>query len=174
MADSAFAYLTTSDRYSTGSWTDTGWVLGYFLVALGALWACQHPAETGDTTARATAWTIVGPQLPLAGAIGAAAWRAASHGSLDRVSQVTIMIVVVVVASRQLAVLFDNLALTRQLQAKVARRTAQLHHEEFHDGLTGLANRSLFIRRGTSAEPVVVTTHRDGGSMRTRSRTECR
>jgi diguanylate cyclase (GGDEF)-like protein len=84
------------------------------------------------------------PYLPFGAAVAVAAWRAVTHGSLDRVSQLTILVVVLVVAVRQMVVLSDNVALARQLEAKVERRTAQLHHREFHDGLTGLANRALF------------------------------
>ena len=144
VADSSFAYLNAVGRYGNGGATDTGWVLGYFFVALGAIWACLHHTPAGGGPSRATLWTIFGPYLPLAGAGAAAVWRVARYGSLDRSSQVTVVIVVLIMTVRQFVVLFDNLALTRRLEAKVERRTAELHHQEFHDGLTGLANRALF------------------------------
>ena len=37
LADSGFAYFTAVDSYGIGNALDTGWVAGYFLIALGAL-----------------------------------------------------------------------------------------------------------------------------------------
>jgi hypothetical protein len=42
VADSSFAVLTTFGDYGIGYTLDAGWVLGYFLLALGALWALQQ------------------------------------------------------------------------------------------------------------------------------------
>ena len=42
VADSSFDYFTATNTYGIGNGLDTGWVLGYFLVALGAMWAIQQ------------------------------------------------------------------------------------------------------------------------------------
>ena len=42
IADSSFAYFTATNSYGIGNGLDTGWVLGYLLVALGAMWAIQQ------------------------------------------------------------------------------------------------------------------------------------
>ena len=42
IADSSFAYFTATNSYGLGNGLDTGWVLGYLLVALGAMWAIQQ------------------------------------------------------------------------------------------------------------------------------------
>ncbi len=42
IADSSFAYFTATNSYGFGNGLDTGWVLGYLLVALGAMWAIQQ------------------------------------------------------------------------------------------------------------------------------------
>ena len=47
------------------------------------------------------------------------------------------------VLARQFVMLRDNLALGRT----VRQREAQLQHQAFHDALTGLANRALFLDR---------------------------
>jgi len=144
VADSSYAYLTAVGRYGTGGVTDTGWVIGYFLVALGALWAWQRPATAPPQPSRPTFWVIVGPALPFGAALAVAVWRAVAHGSLDRVSQLTLLVAILVVAGRQMRVLSENVALARRLEAKVELGTAELVYREFHDGLTGLANRALF------------------------------
>src|SRR5256886_53734 len=44
LADSAFAYLTANGTYSAlGSVLDTGWVVGYLLIALAPLWPANGP-----------------------------------------------------------------------------------------------------------------------------------
>ena len=43
VADSAFSYLTEVNTYNGGSFLDTGWVAGYLLIALGALWRSRLP-----------------------------------------------------------------------------------------------------------------------------------
>ena len=58
LADSSFAYLTADHSYGSGNGLDTGWVLGYLLVALGAIWAIlqrRHGDNPGSSTA---GWTL--------------------------------------------------------------------------------------------------------------------
>jgi PAS domain S-box-containing protein len=38
LSDSTFAYLNANNAYTSGDVVDTGWVLGYLMVALSALW----------------------------------------------------------------------------------------------------------------------------------------
>ncbi len=46
LADSAFALLTAEGNYSTGSLLDAGWLVGYLMIALAAIW----PSEARDRT----------------------------------------------------------------------------------------------------------------------------
>ena len=145
-ADSSFSYLTALHRYGIGSVTDIGWVLGYFLIALGALWAYDHPLVPTAMSARPTLRTLVGPNLPLLGVIVVAAWQVYSHHSLDRMSQISFVALLLTLAARQFLVLVDHFALSGQLEIKVEERTLELQHQAYHDSLTGLANRALFNR----------------------------
>ena len=63
VADCSFSYLTAVHRYGTGNPTDAGWALGYLLIALGALWAWNHPVVRHDITGRPTVRTLIGPNL---------------------------------------------------------------------------------------------------------------
>ncbi len=56
------------------------------------------------------------------------------------------MAVVLTMSARQFLVLVDHFNLSHQLEGKVEERTLELVHQAYHDGLTGLANRSLFNR----------------------------
>ncbi len=70
-ADSSFSYLTALDRYGIGNTTDLGWVLGYFLVALGALWAYDHPISA---TARAVRPTLRAWSAPIFPSSASSSW----------------------------------------------------------------------------------------------------
>jgi diguanylate cyclase len=65
LADTSFAYLTAGGSYGAGNALDTGWVLGYLLVALGALWAFCDPASAASDASRAR-WPIPGHPLSMA------------------------------------------------------------------------------------------------------------
>src|SRR5579864_5873535 len=61
LADSAFAYLTAAGNYNIhGSVLDTGWVLGYLLIALAALW----PAREKDVTKERSPYDVWQLALP--------------------------------------------------------------------------------------------------------------
>ena len=146
-SDSSFSYLSALHRYGIGNLTDVGWVLGYLLIALGALWACgHHPLASAARAERPTLRFLVGPNVPLLGVLVVAAWEACAHRTLDRISQISFMAVVLTMSARQFLVLADHLNLSHQLEAKVEERTLELEHQVYHDGLTGLANRALFNR----------------------------
>ena len=44
VSDSSFAYLTEVNNYGVGGVLDTGWVAGYLLIVLGALWSMATPS----------------------------------------------------------------------------------------------------------------------------------
>ena len=64
VSDSAFSYLTEVNSYNGGSFLDTGWVAGYLLIALGALWAMTSPAP-GMSQAEESAISLVAPYVPV-------------------------------------------------------------------------------------------------------------
>jgi len=144
LADSSFAYLTAVNSYGIGNVVDTGWVLGYLLIGLGALRAMTHPSEASLDAAPATRWRVLGPYVPLAVAGVVFMWRIATGQPLREVGQLVSFGLVLVMSARQILVLLENLSLTRQLENRVEARTAELHHRAFHDVLTDLPNRSLF------------------------------
>jgi len=64
IADSAFSYLTEVNNYNGGSFLDTGWVAGYLLIALGALWAISAPSHQ-EEPAETSAISLVAPYAPV-------------------------------------------------------------------------------------------------------------
>jgi diguanylate cyclase (GGDEF)-like protein len=134
MADSSFAYLTTSGSYQTGNLIDACWVGGFLLVAC----ATVFDAKPGHTTQKRHELTPRGalllPYLPAAFGVLAALLRISSDPDTVLVVSATATVCLLIV--RQVLVLLDN----RSLVIKMS-------HQALHDTLTGLGNRALFADR---------------------------
>jgi diguanylate cyclase (GGDEF)-like protein/PAS domain S-box-containing protein len=134
VADSAFAYLTLTDTYSTGIPTDAAWDLGYLLIALGALRHDPTVPRAADSNERRPG--VLLPYGAVIVAIGLAAAEKLRTGAIDPVLFWGMLGIVVIVVARQLITLLDNVSLTRNLEAKVGARTAELaRSEERHRSL---------------------------------------
>jgi len=144
-ADSGFAYLVAVGGYSTTSWVDLGWMMAFALLAVASL----APRATGDSQ-RSDRPMIAGaamPYLVLAGALAFMTWQLQASTAVSSVEMVLFAVLVASVLTRQLLTVRDNQALART----VTEREAQLRHQAFHDPLTGLANRALFLDRAAHA-----------------------
>jgi diguanylate cyclase len=147
VADTGFAYLTQQGTYYSGMPVDAGWFAGYALIAAAALRPAGEAAEATEAAGSGASWLDRGqallPYLPLGLAVAASVVLQLRHQAADRFLYWSFAALVVLVIGRQLLAVLDNQALNRRLQALVA----QLEHQAFHDGLTGLANRVLFHDR---------------------------
>ncbi len=159
-ADSAFAYLTATGQYGSSSATDAGWSAAYVLFGLGAL--SWRPAETRPVPLIGTASPLPArqaplwpPYVPLGLACLLATYRIFSRLGPDPVFVATGVLIVVLLI-RQLLTLAEN----RRLVTDVAAREHELHHQAFHDPLTGLANRALFTDRLEHAVELQRRDHR--------------
>ena len=83
LADSAFAYLTAIGNYTLhGSVLDTGWVVGYLVIALAAIW----PAPQLDARSEPSpydAWQLGLPWIAVLGAAASAVVLAVTGHTLD-------------------------------------------------------------------------------------------
>ncbi|KQS71197.1 bifunctional diguanylate cyclase/phosphodiesterase [Modestobacter sp. Leaf380] len=149
VADSGFAYVAATGAY-VGSSIDLGWIAGFLLIGLAALTrrdpvagtavegaARQRPAGVPSTRSAFL------PYVPVAVALVVTAGLAVSGRVLGGGELLTAAIVVGLLLARQYLALRDN----TRLAAELATREAELRHQAFHDGLTGLANRALFLDR---------------------------
>jgi len=154
VSDSAFAYLQATMSYRGGS-LDLGWVAGFLLLALAGL-ARTAPAapETPESEATAELRADLLPYVPVAVALVATLVYALTGGELGIVAVSLAVVVVALILVRQYGILRENVRLNREL----VRREAMLRHQAFHDGLTGLANRALFLDR---LEHALVVHRRD-------------
>jgi hypothetical protein len=64
IADSSFAYFTEVNSYGIGNILDTGWVAGYLLIALGALWATVYPTGVRHPSDDSSI-SILAPYVPV-------------------------------------------------------------------------------------------------------------
>jgi diguanylate cyclase (GGDEF)-like protein/PAS domain S-box-containing protein len=129
VSDSLFAYLTQIDAY-TGSLVDTGWFVGYLLVMLGALFPERLRTAVGSRPQ--AGWTVVLPYLPVLVAGGLAGYGLARGRRIDAFLGLLFVVLIALVAVRQLMAVFENLALARGLESKVRQRTAELARRERH------------------------------------------
>ncbi len=151
VSDSAFAFLTQNNDFGTGNVIDSGWVAGYLLLALAALWSITRGdgSEPGQDD-RVSTLQVLLPYLPIGLGGLVAVVMAAAGAAFDVFLVVEGLVVVTVVLGRQLVTLLENVTLTQTLGATVAKlriREEELAHQAFHDPLTGLANRLLLSDR---------------------------
>jgi diguanylate cyclase (GGDEF)-like protein len=146
VADSAFSYLTTIDAYGTGGLESLGWTGGFALLALAPLAVDRAPQRLVHAADEAPPTSFL-PYVPVAIALAVVCVELALGLHLDGVVIGLSIGVAVLVLARQYLTLRDN----AQLVATLAQREAELRHQAFHDGLTGLANRALFHDRVSHA-----------------------
>jgi diguanylate cyclase len=144
LSDSLFSYLTATSSYDGGA-VDLGWFAAFVILAAAPLVRQSTPAELADggVAGRQSAAPSRLAYAPFLAAVVvtfalAAAGQRPTDGQLLLVSAV-----VCVLLARQYVTATENL----RLASSLARRETELRHQAFHDSLTGLPNRALFLDR---------------------------
>ncbi|MDO9380657.1 MAG: GGDEF domain-containing protein [Nocardioidaceae bacterium] len=132
VSDTAFLYATQAESYGSGDLLGVGWVLGFLLLAAGALapdgTAGRRP---GRHERRQGLWGLhLLPYVPLTLAIAVVAEGVHDRDQLTEGTLWAVLLLFALVLARQLLVLLDNRSLLRRLS-----------HDAHVDALTGLANR---------------------------------
>jgi two-component system, sensor histidine kinase and response regulator len=146
--DSVYVKLTFEGVTGvTGTPLAVGWIAAFLLMALAPL--APRPA-LGRTNRRL--FTLALELLPYVPVLGAAV---VSPGRLRQESDpfllVTGVIVLLLVTVRQIVIIFQNVTLTRELESKVAQRTAQL------EGLGAIVNSSADAIVGKTRDGVITS-----------------
>lgn len=151
VGDVGFSHLNLRGAYSGYDWPDLFWTAGAFFIALGAQtrWNAPSPLPRIELNLRRR------PFLSLLFTTGLISWLGmvvmAHLEGLHRfewILYVGLTLTGLIVFS-QMILLQENdrlLAESEALTATLREREAELRHQAFHDPLTGLANRALFLQ----------------------------
>lgn len=129
VADSGFAYLELNGRYGyLGSMLDAGWLLGFELIALGAVWPGRPPQEARpEQTVKL--WQLTLPWLGALVLIAAVLWIGVTGSRTDTVLAVIGSATAVLFLLSQAIALRDSLRLferSRRAERQLGERTALL------------------------------------------------
>ena len=142
-SDAAFAYQVAEGTYVTGTIVEWGWRTAFALMGLAGLLVTRDPQPQPVSPPRGIARTGLLPYVPLVAAAVLAGVESTTGPGLGTVAVVLVVVLVLLVLLRQYLTVRENQELTRAVQ----QRETQLQRLAFHDGLTGLANRALFLDR---------------------------
>ena len=125
-----YAHLVANGRFQTGSLLDLGWAVALIVFAAAAQLSRRSPSQPRPAASLSSNSSLWLPYLPLllAGTVGPAI-------IMSGVESVIVPLVVVAVCCRQSVAAWEN----RRLLAAAA-------DQALRDPLTGLANRTLFLR----------------------------
>ena len=140
LSDSFFAYATAAGFYASGAWPDTGWVLGYLLVALAAGVSDRVTAEPAADVPESNLQAAL-PCLVLVLTIGVAAFNIVRGGATSVGIRWTTIVIACIVA----AGLFVHRAdLLRLLRRSMAAEAVLARNEEILTRLLESAPAALF------------------------------
>ncbi|MFW0772862.1 response regulator [Paenarthrobacter nitroguajacolicus] len=130
----------------TGSPLALGWVLAFLLVGLSPLLP-----EAGSTQKDGRAYAVALELLPYLPVFSAVFFSRSRPIGEDRVLLLTGLVVIVFVIVRQVLIVVENVTLTRELESKVAERTAEL------EGLGAIVNSSGDAIIGETPDGVITS-----------------
>ncbi len=172
LADTAYSFRALQGTYVSGETLDLGWIAGNLIIGLAA---SGQWLETGPVAQLPRRWGIFRGALNAAKPYLPYFWLPAAFALLILRSlmplpmsfltlAVGVGLVMALVLARQLVTLLENNRLNRELKSQAVklewanrdlndeiaerrRMEEKLSYDALHDGLTGLANRILFIDR---------------------------
>ncbi|MFG1603955.1 putative bifunctional diguanylate cyclase/phosphodiesterase [Actinoplanes sp. NPDC049265] len=157
ISDIGYAYLNLIGAYQSGGVTDVGWFVGFALILLAARKPTDQGRDTAEPAAPAVEGAQIGVLLPyvavLAALVITVVWFART-GQSNAFVAYTRSALILLIVGRQLLTLLENRSLTRNLEGRVADRTAELYASEqrFH----ALVQHSTDVVTVVSPESVVL------------------
>jgi diguanylate cyclase len=108
ISDATYTYLVTYGGFSSGGVIDTGWVIGYAALAVGARYSLQAPPARFEEprVPSETVQTLVAPYAPLFAALTVIALRVHLGLHIDTVAWALALGLAVLVLARQASIVF--------------------------------------------------------------------
>jgi PAS domain S-box-containing protein len=119
LADSAFDYLSNSGTYIAGDFLDTGWVVGYLMIAMAALWP-ESKASEESVSAPVDVWQLALPWTTVTVAGVVAIGLSISGAGLDTFMTALAGITPILLTVSVLTVNRDSLAMLVRSRASAA------------------------------------------------------
>ncbi len=116
LADSTYAYLTANGTYTAGDVVDTGWVVGYLMMALAALYPVSD-RKVGAPSAPVDMWQLALPLMTVLFAAVTCLALALSGRSLDGVMTAIIGITSILLTIRVITANRDSVAMLMKSRA---------------------------------------------------------
>ena len=137
ISDIGYAYLNLIGAYASGGVTDIGWFAGFSLILLAArkpVRAVVADAEIRPGEEGGQPFGVLLPYVAVLAALLTSVIWFASTGQISAFVAYTRSALILLIVGRQLLTLLENRSLTRNLEARVADRTAELFASEqrFH------------------------------------------
>ncbi|GAA2384613.1 bifunctional diguanylate cyclase/phosphodiesterase [Dactylosporangium salmoneum] len=129
VSDSGYAYLTLLDSYGSGNVLDLGWFTGFALILLAARRPETSHAEE-DAHALTRPLGVMLPYLAVLAALVTSTLEVLRHGMHEPLVSWSRSSIILLIVGRQLLTLLENRSLTRDLEARVEGRTAELRASE--------------------------------------------
>jgi diguanylate cyclase len=144
ISDSAFAYLVSSGASTIPPFANAGFIAGPAAIMLAALTPANYEADKEEQAGVALeSWYVLLPFLPVATAGLLVVFQVGTGLQLSRVEITAVLLVTILLLTRQMITLMQNTALLRRASDDERRMT----YLAYHDQLTGLANSALFSER---------------------------
>jgi diguanylate cyclase len=122
VADSSFSYLTEVNNYGSGNFLDTGWVAGYLLIGLGALWAMTSPSSRPVEHAEESTVSLMAPYVPVLVVLAVTSIQLLRGRHIEPVAWSMAFVLVLLVLGREALRLWDQASAAR-LRSLVAQKT---------------------------------------------------
>lgn len=148
VTDAVYVYRATAGTFEPGGGLDVAWTGAFLLLFLGTL--APRSAQRVERPVAPGGVMLALPLVPVLAVVVVAATMAARGEPFDVLLGVAAVGIAVLVLVRQFLTAFENRMLTRRLAERIeqlSEREHELRHQAFHDSLTGLANRALFLDR---------------------------
>ena len=120
VADSSFSYLTEVNNYGNGNLLDTGWVAGYLLISLGALWALTSPLRQPEQNEASTV-SLVAPYLPVLVVLAVTSIQLLRGRHINPVAWALALALVALVLGREVLRLWDQAHDPHRIDAATSR-----------------------------------------------------